>query len=153
MGHSPPGSSVHGISQPAILECVAIFSSRGFSWQRHQVHISCIPCIADRFFAHWAIREAQKQTNKQKKKTHNSLPHYIGRGRDDEDGMRQLSPCCNYWASTPQLEKPACHNKDLAQPPPHTHIQPKCQIYRFEWSWFEYFKELDSRHPFHALEI
>ena len=35
MGHSPPGSSVHGISQARILEWVAISSYRGSSWPRH----------------------------------------------------------------------------------------------------------------------
>ena len=33
MNCSPPGSSVHGISQARILEWVAIFFSRGYSWQ------------------------------------------------------------------------------------------------------------------------
>ena len=32
----PPGSSVHGIFQARVLECVAISSSRGFSWPRDQ---------------------------------------------------------------------------------------------------------------------
>ena len=39
---SPPGSSVHGISQAEILEWVAISSSRGSSPPRGQTHISCI---------------------------------------------------------------------------------------------------------------
>ena len=34
MDHSPPGSSVHGISQAKILEWVAISFSRGPSWPR-----------------------------------------------------------------------------------------------------------------------
>ena len=42
---SPPGSSVHGISQASILEWVAISSSRGSSPPRDQTHISCIFCI------------------------------------------------------------------------------------------------------------
>ena len=36
MDYSPPGSSVHGISQARILEWVAISSSRGSSWPRDQ---------------------------------------------------------------------------------------------------------------------
>ena len=39
---SPPGSSVHGISQARIVEQVAISFSRGFSWPRDQTHISWI---------------------------------------------------------------------------------------------------------------
>ena len=43
---SPPGSSVHGIFQ-AILEWVAMPSSRGSSRPRDQTQVSC---IAGRFF-------------------------------------------------------------------------------------------------------
>ena len=39
---SPPGSSVHGISQARILEWVAISFSRGSSWTRDRTHVSCI---------------------------------------------------------------------------------------------------------------
>ena len=42
---SPPGSSVHGISQARILEWVAILSFRGSSLARDQTHISCIAQI------------------------------------------------------------------------------------------------------------
>ena len=50
MDCSPPGSSVHGIFQARILEWVAISSSRGSSQPRDQTHISCVSCIAGRFF-------------------------------------------------------------------------------------------------------
>ena len=42
MDYSPPGYSVHGISQARILEWVAISFSRGSSWPRDQTHFSCI---------------------------------------------------------------------------------------------------------------
>ena len=42
MDCSPPGSSVHGISQARILEWVAIFYSRESSWPRDWTCISCI---------------------------------------------------------------------------------------------------------------
>ena len=42
---SPPGSSVHGIFQARILECVALPSSRGYSQPRDQTCVSCISCI------------------------------------------------------------------------------------------------------------
>ena len=41
MSYSPPGSSVHGISQARILEWVGISFSRGSSWPRDQTCISC----------------------------------------------------------------------------------------------------------------
>ena len=39
---SPPGSSVHGISQVRILEWVVISFSREFFWPRDQAHVPCI---------------------------------------------------------------------------------------------------------------
>ena len=42
---SPPGSSVHGISQARVLNQVAISSSRGSSPPRDQTHVSCVSCI------------------------------------------------------------------------------------------------------------
>ena len=55
MDCSPPGSSVHGISQARILEWVAMPFTGGSSWSRDQTHISCIGrCI----LCHWATWEA-----------------------------------------------------------------------------------------------
>ena len=42
MDCSPLGSSVHGISQARILECVAISFSKGSFWPRDQIQVSCI---------------------------------------------------------------------------------------------------------------
>ena len=39
---SPPGSSVHGVSQARILEWVSIFFYRGSSWPRDWTHVSCL---------------------------------------------------------------------------------------------------------------
>ena len=55
MDCSPPGSSVHWVSQARILEWVAISFSRGSSQFRNQTHVSCIAC---RFFTDWTTREA-----------------------------------------------------------------------------------------------
>ena len=54
MDCSPPGSSVHGISQARILEWVAIPFSRGSFHPRGQIWVFC---IAGRFFTFWAPRE------------------------------------------------------------------------------------------------
>ena len=54
MDYSPPGSSVHGILQARILECVAISYSRGSSWTRDWTQVFW---IAGRFFTVWATRE------------------------------------------------------------------------------------------------
>ena len=55
MGCSPPGSSVHGISQARILEWVAISFSRGSSQSMNQTHVSS---IGRRILYQWATREA-----------------------------------------------------------------------------------------------
>ena len=52
---SPPGSSVHGISQARILEWVAIFFSGGPSHSRDQTHISC---TGRQILYHWVTWEA-----------------------------------------------------------------------------------------------
>ena len=51
---SLPGSSIHGIFQARILDCVAISFSRGSSWPRDQIRVSH---TADRLFTIWAIRK------------------------------------------------------------------------------------------------
>ena len=42
MDYSPPGFSVYGISQARLLEWVATPFSRGSSWPRNQVCVSCM---------------------------------------------------------------------------------------------------------------
>ena len=49
MDFNPPGSSVHGILQERILECVAISSSRGSSPLGDRTCV-CISCVAGTFF-------------------------------------------------------------------------------------------------------
>ena len=54
---SPPGSSVHGILQPRILEWVAMPFSSGSSRLRNGIWVSC---IAGRFFTIWVTKEAHE---------------------------------------------------------------------------------------------
>ena len=49
MDQSPPGSSVDGILQARILERVAMPSSRGSSWHRHQTESVTYPALVGRF--------------------------------------------------------------------------------------------------------
>ena len=55
MESSPPGSSVHGIFQPRMLEWVAISCSRGSSRPRDLTHVSCISCIGSWTLYYYAI--------------------------------------------------------------------------------------------------
>ena len=50
MDCSPPGSSVHGISQAKIIEWEAIPFSKGSSWPKDQTWVFC---IAGRFITVW----------------------------------------------------------------------------------------------------
>ena len=53
--YSLPGSSFHGVIQARILEWAAISFSRGSSWTRDRIWVSC---IVGRFFTIWATKEA-----------------------------------------------------------------------------------------------
>ena len=59
MDCSPPGASVHGVSQARTLEWVAIPFSSGSSQARDQTHVSC---IAGGFFTIWDTRETPAAT-------------------------------------------------------------------------------------------
>ena len=52
MDCSPPGSSIHGISQARILEWVAILYSRGSSWPRYRTRVSCVSGIGRQIIHH-----------------------------------------------------------------------------------------------------
>ena len=55
--YSPPGSSVHGISQARVLEWVATSCSRGSSSPRIRTQV-CISCTGRWVLYHWATWEA-----------------------------------------------------------------------------------------------
>ena len=53
MDYSLPSTSIHGIFQARVLECVAISFPRGSSQPRDQTQVSC---IAGRCFTVWVVR-------------------------------------------------------------------------------------------------
>ena len=55
MGCSSPGSFIHRVFQAGVLEWVAMPFSRGSSWPRNWIRVSC---ITGRFFTIWVTREA-----------------------------------------------------------------------------------------------
>ena len=59
---SPPSFSVHGIFQVSILEWVAISAFRGSSWPRDWTQVSCVFCIAGRFFRAEPLISASENT-------------------------------------------------------------------------------------------
>ena len=61
MDFSPPGPSVHGISQARILAWVAMPSSRGSSQSADRVCIIWVSCIGRRVLYHWATGKAVEQ--------------------------------------------------------------------------------------------
>ena len=58
MDDSPPGSSVHGISQERTLQWVAISSSRGSSWPGTEPASLELPALAGGFFTTCTTWEA-----------------------------------------------------------------------------------------------
>ena len=74
MDCSPPGSSVHGILQARILKWIAMPSSRGSSWPRGWI---CISCITGKFVTNWVTREALYKGNEDA--TLERYMHYIVR--------------------------------------------------------------------------
>ena len=60
MDYSPPGCSVHGISQARILEWTAISSFRGSSQKGLNLCLFASPALAGRFFTTWATGEASR---------------------------------------------------------------------------------------------
>ena len=62
MDCSPPGSSVHGMSQRGILEWIAISFSRGSSWPRDRIHFFCVSFTGRQMLYHWGTREAHYYT-------------------------------------------------------------------------------------------
>ena len=57
MDSSPPGSSVHGISQARTLEWIAMPSPRGSSRPRDQTQVSCVSCIGRQILYHCTTGE------------------------------------------------------------------------------------------------
>ena len=82
MDCSPPGSSVHGISQTRTLEWVVISFSRRASWPRDRTHVSCI----GRWIPyHWAFTHYLSQFEK--------LTVYVHRAEDLRCQEFQCSLC------------------------------------------------------------
>ena len=88
-----PGSSVHGIFQARLLEWGAISFSRGSSWPRDQIQVSC---IAGRRFTLWATREAQCEAPILQffKKSTNKIKGRRGSAREGEGSTNLIHFCC-----------------------------------------------------------
>ena len=72
MWTSPPGSSVHGISQARILEWVAISSSRVSSHSR-----DLTSCICRQILYHWTTREAPIITDESESESHSVVSNSL----------------------------------------------------------------------------
>ena len=73
--HNLPDSSVYGILQTRMLECIVIAFSRGSSWPRDLTWVSH---IAGRFFTIWATRKALVR---------NQLQTFSWRNKSKEEGI------------------------------------------------------------------
>ena len=101
MDCSLPGSSVHGIFQPRILEWGAIVFSRGSSWTQ-------VSCIVGRCFTVWATREAQSHNSRE---VQNQAPQVQLKLLMGPHSFWDLfgSPCCLAFSSFWRFQLPlAC---------------------------------------------
>ena len=73
MNCSPPGSSVHGVSQPGILEWVAICYSQGPFKPGEWTYVSCMSSIGRQILCNWATWEVYSPLYPQK------LPWSVGK--------------------------------------------------------------------------
>ena len=89
MDGNPPGSSVRGISEARTLEWVAISFSRGSC----QPSVSCVSCIAGRFFTHWAVLNTISLSN---------LTSFSAGAQFVLDSQRTIN-CKKYFNSTTQI--------------------------------------------------
>ena len=83
LSHSVVSNSLwpHGLKPARLLgplEWVAISFSRGSSRPRDQTHVSCVSCIAGRFFTLWQADETQRHTAK-----YSDLEHFGWGGIED----------------------------------------------------------------------
>ena len=88
LGGSPPGSSVHGISQARTLEWVATSSSRASSQYKDWIHVSH---IGRQVLCHWASWEAHLRGKKKSELFFLSTGVYKETGKDN----LSLSTCAS----------------------------------------------------------
>ena len=106
MDYSLPGFSVLGISQAQILEWVAVPFCRWSSWPRDQTSVSCVSCIAGRFFTAEPLGKPQMLYSvAKKKKKKNSSPalprwkptHSMQRSHSQEMKRAGSKEECGFW--------------------------------------------------------
>ena len=105
MNCSLPGSSVHGISQARLVECVAISSSRGLPNPRIQPEAPKSPALAGRFFTAEPPGKPQSSLGYQK------LDLKTGQSPWDTDGPQPPDPATGRsgpWATLLGLDSLCC---------------------------------------------
>ena len=91
----PPGSSVHGIIQPRVLEWIATSSSRGFSRPRDWTGISCVSCIGMKILYHWATWKAIVSSLLYGNFTRLKNIHWVNKATYEWMLKNQNDLCCN----------------------------------------------------------
>ena len=102
---SPPGSSVHGISQERRLEWVAISFSRGSSRPRDH---TCVSCIGMLILYHWATakpKDEMASNNKSKQAHLQSSPAHTWSGLPWWLSDKEFACQCRRCRSNPWVRK------------------------------------------------
>ena len=105
--YSPPGSSVHGISQAGVLNQVVISFSRESSQPRDGIHISFVSCIVRQILNHRAYitksmelaskltdrsREPPRNRWSRNKQSHKLTPDFLQRCKVNSVRIEQIFP-------------------------------------------------------------
>ena len=118
MDCSPPGSSVHGISQARILEWIVISFSRGSSQPRDQTLISC---ICKWILYHWAAIGLPYTHTHTHTHTHTQIwRSKVRRGKRGSQGPDDESPRSltrNYLVAYRKGQEVSCHIRDAREMP------------------------------------
>ena len=121
MDYNLPGASVHGILHTRILEWVVISYSKGSSWPRYQIHISCFSCIGRWILYHWALGKSLPMHEKKVKPlSHVQLfatPRTVAYQAPPSMGFSRQKYCSGLSFPTPRdLPDPGIKHTSLVSP-------------------------------------
>ena len=116
MDYSPPGSSIHGIFQAKILECIDMSSSRGFSRPGDWTHI-CLCVLNCRWILYPLSYLGSPQVIKKKKKKIRHWAEFCPWGSFPTPTLNNDKRCWSFkiYSEIRQINGVKCLNVKVAQ--------------------------------------